>query len=182
MIFKEIQPTIWDRLKRAKTNDRIGSAYLFSGRRGCGKEWVAIEFSKLLNCERTGENACNECSSCIKFESLQHTNLKLIVPLPGSDKSTQSINPLDALKREELVYLTDAIAEKGKNPLSKIKVPRARRITINAIRDLRKTIFLKSQSSGRKMVLIFDAHLLSEGVGESANALLKILEEPNLSI
>ena len=28
------------------------------------------------------------------------------------------------------------------------------------------------------MVLIFDAHLLSEGMGESANALLKILEEP----
>ena len=60
----------------------------------------------------------------------------------------------------------------------KINVPGARRITINAVRDLRKTIYLKSQSGGRKMVLIFDAHLLSEGMGESANALLKILEEP----
>ena len=31
---------------------------------------------------------------------------------------------------------------------------------------------------GRKIVLIFDAHLLSAGQGEAANALLKILEEP----
>ena len=37
---------------------------------------------------------------------------------------------------------------------------------------------LKSQTSGRKVILIFDSHLLSDGAGESANALLKILEEP----
>jgi len=32
--------------------------------------------------------------------------------------------------------------------------------------------------TGRKMVLIFDADLLMTGDGSSANALLKILEEP----
>ena len=38
-------------------------------------------------------------------------------------------------------------------------------------------IYLKSHTSGRKVILIFDAHLLSDGAGESANALLKILED-----
>ena len=178
MTFNDIQPSVWDRLKRAKSNNRIGTAYLFTGPRGCGKEWGAIEFAKLLNCENAGDVSCNQCPSCAKFAGLQHPNLKLIVPLPGSEKSTQSSNPLDALKKEDLAYLTDAIQQKGKEPFLKINVPNARRITINAIRDLRKTIYLKSQSGGRKMVLIFDAHLLSEGMGESANALLKILEEP----
>ena len=50
MIINDFQPMIWDRLLRAKSNNRIGSAYLFSGPKGCGKEWGAIEFAKLLNC------------------------------------------------------------------------------------------------------------------------------------
>ena len=37
---------------------------------------------------------------------------------------------------------------------------------------------MKSESSGRKVVLVFDAHLLSVGQGEAANAFLKLLEEP----
>jgi DNA polymerase-3 subunit delta' len=131
-----------------------------------------------LNCENASGTSCNRCPSCAKFVGLQHPNLKLIVPLPGSDKSTKSSNPLDALKKEDLEYLTEAIARKGSNPFYKIMVPAARRITINSIRDLRKTIYLKSQSNGQKIVLILDAHLLSAGMGESANALLKILEEP----
>ena len=49
---------------------------------------------------------------------------------------------------------------------------------IQSIRDLRKTIYLKASGVGRKIVLFFDSHLLSAGQGESANALLKILEEP----
>ena len=178
MIFNECQLNVWERLLRAKSNNRVGSAYLFTGPRGCGKEWCAIEFSKLLNCENPSDTSCDRCQSCAKFGGLQHPNLKLIVPLPGSEKSTQSTNPLDSLKKEDLEYLIEAIAQKGTSPFYKIKVPGARRITINSIRDLRKSIYLKSQSGGRKVVLIFDAHFLSEGIGESANALLKILEEP----
>ncbi len=178
MIFRDYQPNVWERLLRAKSNMRIGSAYLFVGPRGCGKEWGAIEFAKLLNCDNPGDIPCNDCPSCTKFYSLQHPNFKLIVPLPGSDKSSQSSDPLDSLKKEDFEYLSSAMLNKGTDPFYKIQVPSARRITINSIRDLRRNIYLKSLSNGRKVVIIFDAHLLSEGMGESANALLKILEEP----
>ena len=60
----------------------------------------------------------------------------------------------------------------------KIQIPKANRILIRSIRDLRKTLYLKEDNVGRKMVLFFDAHLLSAGQGEAENALLKILEEP----
>mgnify|MGYP000055902192 CR=1 FL=1 len=178
MIFKDYQPMVWERLLRAKFNNRVGSAYLFTGPRGCGKEWGSIEFAKLLNCENAADAPCNQCPSCTKFAGLQHPDVKLIVPLPGSNKSNQSSDPLDTLKKEDFEYLTSAIEQKGLNPFYKIRLPAARRITINSVRDLRRTIYLKSLSNGRKVVLIFDAHLLSEGMGESANALLKILEEP----
>ena len=178
IIFKNYQPLVWKRLLRVKSNRRVGSAYLFTGPRGCGKEWGAIEFAKLLNCESQDVAPCNQCPSCTKFASLQHPNMKLIVPLPGGNKSNQSSDPLDSLKKEYFEYLTEAIKIKATEPFYKIQVPSARRITINSIRELRRSIYLKSLSNGRKVVIIFDAHLLSEGMGESANALLKILEEP----
>ena len=43
---------------------------------------------------------------------------------------------------------------------------------------MRRKLYLKTQNSGRKVVLVFDAHLLNSGQGEAANAFLKILEEP----
>ena len=54
----------------------------------------------------------------------------------------------------------------------------ANRILIQSIRELRKSLYLKGDSKGRKVVLVFDAHLLSVGQGEAANAFLKLLEEP----
>lgn len=178
MIFSDLQKNIWERLYRIKTNDRVGSSYCFSGPMGSGKEYAAIEFGKLLNCEKFDKIPCNKCSSCFKFKSLQHPNIKIIVPLPSSAKSKKGSGPLDGLKQEELELLTSSIINKGKDPFYKINIPNARRITISSIRDLRRNVYLKSQTSGRKVILIFDAHLLSDGAGESANALLKILEEP----
>ena len=48
MIFSDLQKNIWERLYRIKSNRRLGSAYCFSGPTGSGKEYVAIEFTKLL--------------------------------------------------------------------------------------------------------------------------------------
>ncbi len=173
------QKAIWERLKKAFNTDRVGSAYLFAGPEGCGKEGMALQFAALLNCTGSGELPCRTCPSCRKFESLQHPNLKLIVPLPGGLKKGDTHgNPLDGLSSKDLDYLTQAMARKGADPFYKIQVARARRILITSIRELRRTIFLKSHEKGQKVVLIFDAHLLSEGQGESGNALLKILEEP----
>ena len=178
MIFQDTQPLVLKRLLNINKNNRVGSAYIFSGQKGSAKEWGSIEFAKLLNCESNLNGSCNKCSSCIKFKSLQNPNLKIIVPLPSDSKTKKDGDPLESLSKEDFEHLTNALTLKSTNPFHKIIVPKARRITINSIRELRKSIYLKTHSFGRKMVLIFDAHLLSEGMGESANALLKILEEP----
>ena len=49
MTFSDIQPIIWEKFLKIKANKRVGSAYLFSGSRGSGKEWASIEFGKLIN-------------------------------------------------------------------------------------------------------------------------------------
>ncbi len=160
MNFSDLQNNIWKRLYRIKSNGRLGSAYCFSGPAGSGKEYGAIEFSKLLNCQKNIEAACNKCESCFKFKSLQHPNIKIIVPLPNNPKSNKDSGALDGLKKEDLELLTNSMINKGKNPFHKINIPNARRITISSIRDLRHDIYLKSQTSVRKIILIFDAHLL----------------------
>ena len=170
------QPRVWDRLSQIGSSEQLGSAYLFSGPPGCGKEGIAIQFAQLLNCESDSDDSCGNCPSCKRFFRLQHENLKLIFPLPTPKKNTDCENT--GIDQKDLEMVTDAIAQKSGDPFFKMQIPRANRILIQSIRELRKSLYLKSETSGRKMVLIFDAHLLSSGQGEAANALLKLLEEP----
>ena len=178
MIASNVQPKVWSRLRKIKSSDKIGTAYLFSGSSGSGKEWLAVEFSKLINCETNNNDLCSSCSSCVKLSKLQHENLHCIFPMPSSSKSKIGADPIKALSSDDFDFYISSLEQKSKNPFHKVQIPNARRITIDSIRFLRKSIYLKSQAPGRKIVIIFEAHLLSEGAGESANALLKILEEP----
>ena len=128
-----------------------------------------------MNCEAPNTLPCDRCPSCQRFKQLQHEKLKLVFPLPAPKKKTETEAEFDS---SSLGLVAEAIKKKADDPFYKIQIPKANRILIQSIRDLRKTLYLKSDNPGRKMVLFFDAHLLSAGQGEAANALLKILEEP----
>ena len=173
------QPRVWERLSQIRISKQVGGAYLFSGPVGCGKESLAIRFAQLLNCETSSEKPCDTCPSCQRFRQLQHEKLKLIFPLPAvRKKKDDGSGSSSTIGKGDMELVTEAIAKKAEDHFHKIKIPKSNRILIQSIRELRKTLYLKSEPSGRKIVLIFDAHLLSMGIGEAANALLKILEEP----
>ena len=165
------QIAIWDKLSNISVSKKIGSAYLFTGPIGSGKETLALKFSQLINCENSLKEICYECSSCIKFRALQHERLNIVVPLP-TPKSASS----DGIFPKE--YFESIIA-KSEDPFYKIAIPKANRILIQSIRDLKKKLYFKyEKDSGRNIVVIFDCELLCSGQGESGNALLKLLEEP----
>jgi len=175
-MFKNIikaQPEVWNQLVSIFKSDRIGTAYCFTGPPGCGKEGLALAFSTLMNCEDTNHFPDCKCLSCLRFKTLQHEHLNLVVPLPTPSK--KSSNDLDI---KSVDSFSEELAKKRNNLFYKIRVPRATRITLPTIHKLRKTLYLKSALPGRKTAVIFDAELLGSGSGESANALLKILEEP----
>ena len=173
------QARVWERLSQIRISKQVGGAYLFSGPTGCGKESLAIRFAQLLNCETSSKKPCDTCPSCQRFRQLQHEKLKLIFPLPAvRKKKDDGSGTSSTIGKGDMELVTEAIAKKAEDHFYKIKIPKSTRILIQSIRELRKTLYLKSEPSGRKIVLIFDAHLLSVGMGEAANALLKILEEP----
>tara|TARA_A100001011_G_scaffold129437_1_gene136460 strand:- start:473 stop:1615 length:1143 start_codon:yes stop_codon:yes gene_type:complete len=187
MVKKEIstsgimssQKKVWEQLKKIAVSNRLGSAYLFYGPSGSGKEYIATKFAQILNCESKTGSICRNCPSCKRSEILQHENINLVFPLPVMKK--KSIDSIDEFEKGNVDIITDNIKKKTKDPFHKIQIPNANRILIQSIRVLRRTLYLKTQNTGRKMVLVFDAHLLNSGQGEAANAFLKILEEPPLN-
>ena len=52
-------------LRHLLTSGRLPGSLLFTGDEGIGKKLFAIELAKSLNCRnRSGVEACDECSSC----------------------------------------------------------------------------------------------------------------------
>jgi len=173
------QAKVWEQLKRITVSNRLGSAYLFYGRSGSGKEYIATKFAQMLNCEQQIGSICRNCSSCKRSEILQHENINLVFPLPVMKK--KSVDSLNEYEVSNVDIITENIKKKADDPFHKIHIPNANRILIQSVRMLRRTLYLKTQNVGRKIVLVFDAHLLNSGQGEAANAFLKILEEPPLN-
>ena len=82
MDFKEIigHDRQIENLRNAIRKDNISHSYLFEGEEGLGKKKTALAFSKTLLCREEKDEPCNTCSSCIKFDSGNHPDFKMIVP------------------------------------------------------------------------------------------------------
>ena len=89
--------------------------------------------------------------------------------------------PVGCGTREVAAGLTGILVGDTADPLKHADVhiaepeSKSRRITIEQVRELERSLQMRSLRGGRKVVVIFDADRLMEG---SANAFLKTLEEP----
>ncbi len=118
-------------LKNQLKSGEFAHFMLFVGQEGIGKEDSALEFAKVVLCEKRSDEACLSCRNC---------------------KLTNTGNHPDLLR----------VGGEGA-------------IKITEIRDIQKNLFLKPYQAKYKVAIIKDAHFLTE---ESANAMLKVLEEP----
>lgn len=165
-------------LKNIYLSNKISHAYIFYGKEGIGKDAVAIEFAKLINCEsRIDEiGACDKCSSCRQISSLNSTTFKFITALPAGRKETsEDDNPVNTLKQEDYELYIEEIDKKSKDNYYKINIPNANDIRISSIRQIRKEIYLTGIKGKKKIFLISNSDLMNP---QSSNAFLKILEEP----
>src|SRR5690606_25289779 len=144
------QKDTWNHL--ASMRDRLPHAVLLHGRQGIGKRDLAIAWSQSLLCERPQPDghACGACASCNWFLQHNHPDYRLLTP------------EQDAAGEEE----ASTAARSSKKS----------QISVAQIRALSDFLELTShRDGGRRMVLINPAEALNAA---SANALLKVLEEP----
>ncbi len=144
------QLNIWERLNQ--NNQRLPHALLLHGRSGIGKYDFARYFSQALLCSNktTDGNACGACSSCNWFADESHPDFRLLSPEQESDAEDDVVSTKKTKKKTQ--------------------------ISVAQIRELNDFLSLSShRSNGLRIVLIHPAEALNSA---SANALLKVLEEP----
>ena len=165
---KELKADLIREIKAGK----ISHAQLFSGRLGFGSSPMALAFTQYLFCENKGdEDSCGQCASCLKIQDLQHPDVHFVFPV------VQAINKVstlfldswrDQLKRNPYFNLFDWTQEMDSKERKPI-------IGIEESKDILRKLSLKSYEGGYKVMIIW---LPEEMNQESANKLLKILEEP----
>ncbi len=164
-----------DILRRSIANKRVAHAYLFHGRAGVGKDALALEFARTLQCMAGGDEACGECKSCRLAAELKHPDVRIIVRLPSARNEQAGDDPFANLGDEVIAAFKDEMAAKARDPYYPISLPKAQVIRINSIRHIRREA-ARSPVEGRyKIFLILQAEDMNQ---ESSNALLKTLEEP----
>jgi DNA polymerase-3 subunit delta' len=172
-------------LQRAIVEGRVAHAYCLWGAEGVGKDALALEFAKTLNCESptvdgSTVNACGKCKSCLQAASLQHPNIQLIFSLPAAKSgSSDDDSPILKLSDEQISVIQEQMRQKAENPYHNITIPSATQIRIASIRDVKKNISMSASQRGRRVVIISEADVMTM---EAANAFLKTLEEPNANV
>jgi DNA polymerase III subunit delta' len=150
--MKELYPwqgDIWQRLQGLRA--RLPNALLLKGAEGIGKLDLALNFAQSILCEAPMPSglACQNCPSCHWFAQESNPDFRLIQPA--------------------------ALSASDETPDKEEGKKASREISVDQIRAISSFVNLSAHSGGYRVVLIHPAEAMNSN---SANALLKTLEEP----
>jgi len=145
---------LWNRL--TEQIGRLPHALLLAGPQGGGKTAFARAMAARLLCERASGSteACGNCPSCNWFSSGNHPDFRLVEP--GSDE------------QDDVEVESETATQKKKSE----------QIRINQIRALDDFLSIGTHRQGVRVIIIQPAEAMNHA---TANALLKMLEEPSPS-
>lgn len=153
----------------------MSHAQMFTGPEGCGSFALALAYAMYISCEdRTENDSCGNCRSCVKYEKLIHPDLHFVFPVIKDKKNNEPVSDYyieqwrDFVKRSPWFSIN--------NWLDSIEVGNAQGL-IFALEaaEIIKKLSLKTYESDFKIMIIWlpeKMHL------SAANKLLKMIEEP----
>jgi DNA polymerase III delta' subunit len=158
-------------LGSAMANNTLGHAYLFSGEAGCGKFAAALDVASALLCENGKSRPCGACDSCAKVAHYAHPDFHIVMPvaLAKEHKSDSSVT------EEGWTFISDAIKERMADVYSTTDHEKVPEIPVDWVRETNHTIIRGPLESAFNVVIIDGVDTMRK---ESANGMLKILEEP----
>lgn len=176
MKFAEVvgHSEIKQKLIQAVQNGRIPHSQLFLGQPGSGNLALAISYAQYINClQRTNEDSCGVCPSCLKYNQLEHPDLHFCFPVFGKWEKGQ--RPSDH-------YMADFHAMVKLNPyldytewMEKISDSKAGIINVAQSEEIIKKLSLRPYEASFQVMIIWMPECMNI---ETANKLLKTIEEP----
>jgi DNA polymerase-3 subunit delta' len=137
-------------LKRMINSGRLPGALLFTGEEGVGKKRFALEIARALNCRRPRDGeACGVCPSCVRIKKLNYPERE------------------DADEWSRIIWTN--------HPDVGLVVAPKRVLRVDQMRQIEKEANFRPFEGNARIFLIDEADKLNDA---SANALLKVLEEP----
>ncbi|WP_159078817.1 DNA polymerase III subunit delta' [Orrella marina] len=143
-----------------KRGDKLAHAWLIHGQTGIGKRQFGLALATSLLCEQPVDHlACGQCQACLWVRLGNHPDLMRVRP--------------EAQELEEGIYQrteADSAAASRSNSARPSEI-----IKVEQIRLLEPWYHRTTHRAGWRIVLLYPAESM---MAESANALLKALEEP----
>ena len=142
-------PRVKEVLKRLLKSGRLPGALLFVGEEGIGKKLFALEIASALNCRSPRDSeACGSCPSCLR--------------------TTQVNYPSDESEDWKQIIWTN-------HPDVGLVAAPKRVLLVDQMRQIEREANFRPYEGAARVFLIDEADKLNDN---SANALLKVLEEP----
>lgn len=165
-----------NQLVSAFKKGKVAHAQLFSGGQGTAALPMAIAYATFLMCDsKSDEDSCGSCANCVRIKKLVHPDIHLHFPKisAAESKYEKVMGEAIPLFREffqespfgSLEEWTRKYGQENKNLL----------ISRQDSRQMIRNVSMRSVEGGYKILLIWLPELMNSS---SANAILKILEEP----
>lgn len=173
MYFRDVigQDEAKQRLIREVAEGRIPHARLVCGPEGSGKLPLALAYARYLCCtDRQGGEACGKCPSCVKMNKLVHPDVHFVFPVKNSncvsdDYLSEWRSLCLATPYFSFPQWMEAMGVENQQPL----------IGVKESDEISRKLNLKSSAGGYKVMIIWLPEKMNV---QSANKLLKLLEEP----
>ncbi len=160
------------RLSDAITRGTMPGSLLLHGRRGVGKQRLALWLAQALLC--AGSPApCGTCQACRYATELTHPDLYWFFPVPRAEIS-------DSSPDEALAFMRVAMRDRAQTGGLWGPSSGSEGLFVEMIRALVRAAASSPAMAKRKVMILGDADrmIAQEGSDQAANALLKLLEEP----
>lgn len=157
-------------LRSMVDSGRIPHAMLFEEEDGGEAFAICLALLRYLYCRKpVGGDSCSGCPSCSKIDKLIHPDVHLVFPTASSSYTDQYLPKLRALLTTHLPFreadVAEALGLEGKKQM----------IAVSEARHLLESLSLSALEGGYRSVIVYLPEKMN---AETANKLLKIIEEP----
>jgi DNA polymerase-3 subunit delta' len=175
MYFRDVigQEEVKRRLTRSAQAGVVPHAQLFTECGGAGAFPLAMAYARYLNCrQRSDEDACGKCPSCIKYDELAHPDLHFVFPIVKKGKK----EVCDDYTGEWRNFLNGRSYFTLDHWLEHIDAGNSQAIIYSKeSEEINRKLSMKIYEADYRVMLVWLPEKLHQ---TCANKLLKIIEEP----